>query len=62
VTVGGPAVSLLTYIWHYLVARMLYEHLLRPLVNGDVPGVLVLGCVAAVAFLAGRRTQGRRRT
>jgi hypothetical protein len=58
-TPSSPAVSLLTYVWHYLIARMLYDHLLRPLLGGDVAGILVLACVAALAFLAGRRTRSR---
>ena len=58
-TPSAPAVSLLTYVWHYLVARMLYDHLLRPVLGGDVTGILVLACVAAFAFLAGRGTRRR---
>ena len=51
-----PAVSLLTYVWHYLVARMLYDHLLRPLGHGDAAVLLLLACVATLAYAVGRRT------
>ena len=53
------AVSLLTYLWHYLVVRMLYDHLLRPLGHGDAAGIVLLACVAAVAFAIGRRMRRR---
>ena len=54
-----PAVSVLTYVWHYLVARMLYDHLLRPVGHGDAAGLLVLAGVAGVAFVLGRRKRRR---
>jgi hypothetical protein len=53
------AVALLTYVWHYLVARMIYDQLIRPLSRGDVAGLLLLVCVAAGAFIVGRRTRRR---
>jgi hypothetical protein len=56
---AGATVSLLTYIWHYLFARMIYDQLLRPLIHGDASGVLLVGCVAAIAFFVGRAS-GRR--
>jgi hypothetical protein len=52
-------VSLVTYVWHYLVARMLYDELVRPLAHGDVTFVVLLACVAAGGFAIGRRTRGR---
>jgi hypothetical protein len=54
------AVTLLTYIWHYLVARMIYDQLVRPVMHGDLAGIALLGCVAALAFTAGRWTVRRR--
>jgi hypothetical protein len=57
VSAGG--VSLLSYVWHYLVARMLYEHLVRPVGHGDLAGIALVACVAAVAFALGRRTRRR---
>jgi hypothetical protein len=57
------AVALFTYVWHYLVARMIYDHLVRPLAHGDLAGIALAGCVAAVAFAAGRYTAvGSRRS
>jgi hypothetical protein len=52
----ASAVALLTYVWHYLVARMIFDHLVRPLAHGDLAGIALLGCVAAIAFVAGRCT------
>jgi hypothetical protein len=54
------ALSLVTYVWHYLVARMLYDQLIRPLAHGDAAGIAMLACVAVGSFAVGRRT--RRRT
>ena len=51
------AVSLFTYAWHYLVARMLYDHLIRPLAHGDASGFALLVCVAVGCFVLGRRTR-----
>jgi hypothetical protein len=53
------AMALLTYVWHYVVARMLYDHLIQPLGRGDVAGLVLLACVAALAFAVGRRTRRR---
>jgi hypothetical protein len=59
----GSAVTFLIYLWHYVVARMLYDDLLRPLIHGDVPRLLLLGSVAVGCFLLGgwrgRRSQIR---
>jgi hypothetical protein len=53
------AVSLLIYVWHYLVGRMIYDQLLRPIGRGDAAAVLLLACVAAAAFALGRCTRRR---
>jgi hypothetical protein len=53
---SASAVTLITYVLHYLFARLLYEQLLRPLIHGDPSGLVLLGCVAATAFLIGRWT------
>ena len=56
----ADAVALITYVWHYLVARVVYDELVRPLSHGRVSvGLLICG-VAAAAFFLGRRT-GRSR-
>jgi hypothetical protein len=54
-----PATSLLTYVWHYLVARMLYDELIRPLAHGDAARLLLLALIAMGAFVLGRRARGR---
>ena len=56
----APAVDLVTYVGHYVVARLLYDDLVRPLTRGDISVALVLIVAAALAFGAGRRS--RRRT
>jgi hypothetical protein len=53
------AVSLLTYVWHYVVARMLYDQLVRPLARGDASALALLVCVALGSFLLGRRVRRR---
>jgi hypothetical protein len=53
------ATALFTYVWHYIVARMLYAHLIQPLGRGDAAGLVLLACVAAMAFVVGRRTRRR---
>ena len=42
--------TFLTYVWHHVVARTLYDELLRPLARGDASLLLVLAGLAAVAF------------
>lgn len=49
----SPA-SFLTYLWHYLVARLLYDQVLRPLVRGHLSIALLICCVGAGAFVIGR--------
>ena len=54
-----PALALLTYVWHYTLARAAYEDLIRPLLRGHVTIVVVLVLLAWGAFAVGRRC-GRR--
>ena len=53
------AVALLTYLWHYLIARTIYDDLVRPLAHGNLSVGLLVLCVATVAFVAGRLTRTR---
>jgi hypothetical protein len=55
------AITLLIYVWHYLVARLAYDHLLRPLIHGHVTGMPLICGVAAAGFVIGRWS-GRRRS
>ena len=55
----GEAVSLLTYLWHYLVTRMIYDQLVRPVLHGDAARLALLACVGVVAFALGRRVRRR---
>ncbi|HUA50196.1 MAG TPA: hypothetical protein VMA77_33495 [Solirubrobacteraceae bacterium] len=56
----APAAAFLTYLWHYMLARLVYDELVRPLVHGRVPTALVVA-VVAVAGVALSRVAGRRR-
>ncbi len=49
-----------TYLWHYLATRAIYDDLLRPVTHGH-PEVLILGLLGAGAFALGRRSAGRSR-
>ena len=49
-----PGLTLITYVWHYVVARLLYDQLVRPLSRGHVSVALLICGVAAAAFLVGR--------
>ena len=49
-----PALALLTYVWHYTLARAAYEDLVRPLLRGHVAIVVVLVLLAWGAFAVGR--------
>lgn len=53
------SIALITYLWHYLLARTIYERLLRPLGRGDVSGLILIAGIGALAFLIGRWS-GRR--
>ncbi len=56
----APGSAFVTYLWHYVLARVFYDELVRPLSRGHVPTVLVVVAIgAAVAFGLGRR-RGRR--
>ena len=56
---SAVAVTLVTYVWHYVVARVFYDHLLRPALHGHPSAMLVLACILAGALLLARRW-GRR--
>ena len=55
----SAATALLTYLWHYLVARTIYDQLVRPLAHGHLPGAVPVVGVAAAAFVLGRLTRRR---
>jgi len=56
----ASTLSPITYVWHYLLARLVYDELVRPVTRGHVGAILVICAVAAGAFLIGWRT-GRAR-
>lgn len=58
----GSGFDFLTYLWHYLLARLMYDDLVRPLTRSGTAMVLLpLAIVAIVSFLLGRRSGRRRR-
>lgn len=54
------ATEFVTYLWHYMTARLLYDEFVRPLANGHLSAPMPMVAVAIAAFAAGRLT--RRRT
>jgi peptidoglycan/LPS O-acetylase OafA/YrhL len=59
---SGGAITFITYLWHYLVARVIYDEVVRPLLRGDASGILLIGCVAVAGFLVGAWRERRSRT
>jgi hypothetical protein len=58
----GPltsATAFVTYLWHYMLARLLYDDLVRPVAHGHVSRGLVLVLVAGAAFGLGRASARR---
>ena len=49
----------ITYLWHYLAARAIYDEALRPLTRGHPGSWLLLGLLIAGAFLLGRLSARR---
>lgn len=56
---NAPASAWLAYLWHYMLARLLYEELLRPMLHGRVPVTLIVAAGAGLLFLLGRRSRRR---
>jgi hypothetical protein len=65
--VSSPAVlayshDLLPYLWHYLIARLLYDEVVRRLARGDgtslVVAIVAVGLVLATLFRARARRRG----
>lgn len=57
------ATTLFTYIWHYVVARLLYDELIRPLADGRLYALVPLAALVVVVALAARtlrRARSRR--
>lgn len=50
------AITFVTYLWHYVVARLLYDQLLRPVIHGHVSLVVITCGVGTGAFVLGRLT------
>jgi len=60
VIVPATGQELITYVWHYLLARLLYDDFVRPLARGRATAVLLAcTCLAIGAFLQARRMRRR---
>ena len=55
----SDAAAFLTYLWHYVVARTIYDDLMRPLLHGHGSGAVALACIAVASFALGRLTRRR---
>ncbi len=55
----APATMFVTYLWHYLVARLIYDGLLRPAAHGRPTGVLCVLVAMAVCALVVHHTRMR---
>ena len=53
---SAPPATLVSYLGHYILARLVYDDLVRPLVRGDVSVALLLVVGVTVAFTLGRRS------
>jgi hypothetical protein len=56
----APGSAFVTYLWHYVLARLFYDDLVRPLERGHVTTALVLVAVIAVVGFGMGRRRGRR--
>jgi hypothetical protein len=50
-----------TYLWHYLAARAIYDDLLRPVTHGHPAPLLAVVLIGVVGFVLGRRSVKRHR-
>jgi hypothetical protein len=48
-----------TYLWHYVLARLVYDSLVRPIAHGE--GVTVLLAIATVCAVVALMRRARRR-
>jgi hypothetical protein len=55
------ATAFVTYLWHYMVARLVYDDLVHPLSRGQVP-ITFLVTTVAVGVVFGLTRRGGRRT
>jgi hypothetical protein len=53
------ASTFVTYLWHYMTARLIYDDFLRPLTHGHPRAIVPVVVVALLAFAAGRLTRRR---
>ena len=60
ITTGS--LTMVTYVWHYVVARLVYDQLLRPAIHGHVVRTLLVVCAVPAAGFAIGRLRGRERT
>jgi hypothetical protein len=57
----APATGFPTYLWHYMLARLLYDELLRRVLHGNAPDWWLVAVVAAFVLVLVRGRRRRRR-
>jgi hypothetical protein len=55
---SAPAGSFVTYVWHYVLARLIYDEVVRGR-GGRV--LIVVGCIGVGSYLLGAWSGRRRR-
>jgi hypothetical protein len=53
---SADALTPITYVWHYVLARLVYDELVRPAIHGNLGAIVVICAVAGGCFLLGWRT------
>jgi hypothetical protein len=48
---SGPSTAFVTYLWHYVVARLLYDDLVRPLMGGGRAALMATVGIAVALVL-----------
>jgi hypothetical protein len=59
---SATGTGFLTYVWHYMLARLLYDELVRPLVRGHTGLALAVLALAGAVLLLGRVTRRRKQS
>jgi hypothetical protein len=58
----APAAQFVTYLWHYMLARLLYDELVGRILHDRAPAWWLVALVAACVLVLARGRRRRRRT